>query len=132
MALTDEQVRKIYKYLRVPQITQHGSVLSGTPVLTAFVHVVQTAVNQLTIAGEASVVSILSTMDAIRTAMASPTAAFGLKRVKGGSSEIEYQDNDGGFQQRNSQWEYWRNELASVLGLSLWQLDLPSGGAREP
>lgn len=130
MGLTDEQVRKIYKYLRVPQITQHGSVLSGTPVLTAFVHVVQTAVNQLTTGGEATVIECLSALDAITAGLTAATAGLGIKRVKGGSSEVEYADGEGGFAARTAQQDHWRSELAHVLGVPLDQLLMC--GAREP
>lgn len=130
MALTDEQTRKVYKYLRVPQITQHGSVLSGTPVLTEFVHVVQTAINQLTPGGEATVIECLAALDAITAGLTSASAGLGLKRVKGKTSEVEYQDGEGGFSARTAQQAYWRSELANVLGVPLDQFLMC--GTREP
>lgn len=133
MALTNDQERKVYEYLRVLQVSATGSLLSGVPVLTASTHMLRVAIDDLTPNGEASVTGILTTMDAIRAGMGGASSALGLKRVKGKTSEIEYQDGEGGFASRSTQWEYWRNELACVLGLQLWMLDSASGGgAREP
>jgi len=131
MALTGEQTRKVYEYLRVLQVSAVGSLLGGVPVLTLQTHLVQTAVNELTSNGETTVVSILGTMDALRSQMSAPSAARGLKRVKGGSSEIEFQDDEGGFASLTKNWEWWRRELASVLGINLAEIDAPTG-VREP
>lgn len=130
MALTNDQVRKVYEYLRVLQVSATGSLLSGVPMLTQSTHLLQTAINNLTANGETSVTSILTAMDAMRAAMASPSSALGLKRVKGGSSEIEYADGDAGFASRQRQWNAWRRDLACVLGLPLELLQ--SHGSFEP
>lgn len=131
MALTNDQERKVYEYLRVLQVSATGSLLSGVPVLTASTHMLRVAIDELTPNGEASVTAILTTMDAMRTEMGDAEGALGLKRIKGKTSEIEYQDGEGGFTARRRQWNYWRRELASVLGLSL-ELLSPVRGAFEP
>lgn len=122
MPLDPEPTRKVYLYLRVLQVSAEGSMAGSVPELTEATHILQTALNQLTAGGVTSVLQILAVMDPLYTKLGIVDTRFQAQKV----GEITLNPKE--WQDRMTQWEFFRGQLAAVLGLNLAELDALGGG----
>ncbi len=127
MALTSEQQRKVYLHLGVLQVSTTGSLVGGVPMLTEATHQLQTAIDELTTNGETSVIELLTILDAQRSDLHTARSNAGVKKV----DEVEFFEG-GAFGERRAQYNFWRGELARLLGVPLSDPSAMQGPSREP
>jgi ABC-type phosphate transport system substrate-binding protein len=119
--LDPEQQRKVYLYLRVLQVSATGDLLGNVPVLTEATHKLQAAIDSLTAAGATSVVQLLAAMDPLFTRLGTVDTRFQAEQIG------TIKTNPKEWQDRITQWEWFRGQLAAALGLALAELEAGAG-----
>ncbi len=118
MALTEDQRRRVRLHLRVAQVSAVGNVLSGMPVLTAYTHSVEAAMNELLPSGETTVIALLDELDAARASTSTHYSRAGVIEVE----DVKLSGNDhGALAVKRDVYAGLVADLAACLGVELPQ-----------
>lgn len=133
MALTDDEKRRCYLYTGHHQVDRLGHYVGGQPSTTEAVHILETSLTHLTPGGETTVRGLLATLDSLYEELFSGVS----QRLK--AAEVkDVRLNSREWEQRMTQWAFFRGELARTLDC---ELDPPgyattsagsTGPCREP
>lgn len=132
MALTSEERRRCYLYTGHHQVNRLGAYVGGQPHTTEAVHILEASLDNVTAGGETTVRDLLTVLDGLYAELFTGVS----QRLK--ASEVkDVVLNPKEWEQRMTQWAFFRGELARTLDC---ELDPPgyatdqgaSGPYREP
>lgn len=114
MALTNDQQRRVYLHVGVSQASLVGGLVGGVPMLTEANNALQVGIESLTANGETSVIELLTTLDAQRTALLAGSSKAGISSVASGESTVTFSGKT--FSDLRELYDWTRRELMTVLG----------------
>lgn len=131
MALNADEQRRVALYLKYPQAGRLGVVSGGVLFTMELTHRLQAALDSVTSNGETTVRALLTTLDALHTALFTVEGRFKVAEIDGAKL------NPKEWEERMRQWNFFRYELAATLDVEVDPQGLATGAGcsgpyREP